>query len=195
MEIEQSRIDSLVSRPAESLSVEIKRWINPDDPEGIAKIVKAVFAIRNRNGGSFLVGFHDKTWMPDADSPVDVRALFNVDKIQGIISKYASEMFEVGVSFGRRDRQEHPVIVIPEGVQTPVAAKRDLKGAKGKNLIREGEVYFRTLESNGTPSTSIARSNDWAEIVRLCFENRESDIGRFSGAIFLAERAPASLRL
>lgn len=64
MEIEQSRIDDLVSRPSESLNVEIKSWIDPDEPEGIAKIVKAAFAIRNRNGGFLLVGFEDKTWMP-----------------------------------------------------------------------------------------------------------------------------------
>jgi hypothetical protein len=41
MEIKQSRIDDLVSRPSESLNIEIKRWINPDESEGIAKIVKA----------------------------------------------------------------------------------------------------------------------------------------------------------
>ncbi len=180
MEVEQSRIDDLVSRPSESLNIEIKRWINPDEPEGIAKIVKAALAIRNRNGGFLLVGFEDKTWMPDTGAPADVRATFNLDKIQGIISRYASEMFEVKVAFGSRDGLEHPVIVIPDGVRTPVAAKRDLKDvAQSKVLIREGEVYFRTLASNGIPSTSAARPNDWAEIVEICFENREADVGRF----------------
>ena len=86
---------------------------------------------------------------------------------------------EVKVGFGSRDGQEHPVIIIPEGVRTPVAAKRDLKDvARSKVLIREGEVYFRTLASNGIPSTSAARPNDWAEIVEICFENREVDVGR-----------------
>jgi hypothetical protein len=180
MEIEQSRIDDLVSRPSESLNVEIKSWIDPDEPEGIAKIVKAAFAIRNRNGGFLLVGFEDKTWMPDTGAPADVRATFTLDRIQGIISRYASEMFEVKVGFGSRNGQEHPCIIIPEGVRTPVAAKRDLKDVtQSKVLIREGEVYFRTLASNGTPSTSAARSSDWTDIVEICFENREADVGRF----------------
>ena len=107
-------------RPSESLNVEIKRWINPDEPEGIAKIVKAALAIRNRNGGFLLVGFEDKTWMPDTDVPADVRAAFNLDKIQGIVSRFASESFEVSVGFGTREGQEYPVIIIPEGVRTPV---------------------------------------------------------------------------
>jgi len=74
---------------------------------------------------------------------------------------------------------EHPVIVVPEGVRVPVVAKAELKGAKGKPLIRVGDVYFRTLGSNGTVSTAPARSSDWRDIVEICFENREADIGRF----------------
>jgi hypothetical protein len=180
MEFDQSRIDDLVSRPSESLNVEIKRWINPDELEGIAKIVKATFAIRNRNGGFFLIGFEDKTLLPAKGAPPDVHAAFNLDKIQGIVSKFASETFEIGVGFGNRDGQEYPVFVIPNGVRTVVAVKRDLKDvAQSKTLIREGEVYCRTLGSNGTPSTAVARPDDWADIFEICFENREADIGRF----------------
>ncbi len=65
MEIDQSRIDDLAARPSESLNVEIKCWISADEPEGIAKIVKAAQAIRNRNGGFLLLGFNDKTLSPD----------------------------------------------------------------------------------------------------------------------------------
>jgi hypothetical protein len=36
MEIDFSPIQALVERPGESLFVEIKRWIDPDQPEGIA---------------------------------------------------------------------------------------------------------------------------------------------------------------
>jgi hypothetical protein len=42
-----------------------------------------------------------------------------------------------------------------------------------------GDVYFRTLRANGTPSTAVARPQDWLEIVEICFENREADVGRF----------------
>jgi hypothetical protein len=179
MNIDQLRIDELIAHPSESLNVELKRWISTDEPSGIAKIVRAAFAIRNRNGGYLIVGFDDKMLQPDLGSaPTDVRAAFHTDKAQGFISRYASEFFEVGVAFGQRDGREYPVIVIPEGVRTPVAAKADLID-QGKSLIRLGDVYFRTLAANGTPSTAAARHQDWRDIVEICFDNREADAGRF----------------
>lgn len=180
MATSQSRIDDLLARPSESLSVEIKSWISLDRPDGIAKIVKACIALRNRNGGFLLIGFDDETLSPDKDpSRSDIRGVFTLDKIQGIISNYASESFEIEVCFGNRDDRTYPVIVIPSGIRTPVAAKRDLNDSTGKCLIRKGDVYFRTLASNGTPSSSLARPDDWRDIVEICFENREADIGRF----------------
>jgi len=41
VDIDSSRIQELIERPGENLSVELKRWIDPDNPDGIAKIVKA----------------------------------------------------------------------------------------------------------------------------------------------------------
>jgi hypothetical protein len=180
MELDQSRINDLIARPSEGLNVEIKRWINPDEPEGITKIIKGSFAIRNRNGGFLIIGFDDKTLKPGTEgAPTDVRSAFNLDKVQGIISRYASEPFEVKIGFGSRDGQEFPVIAIPDGVRTPVVARRDLLDAARKTLIREGDVFFRTLGSNGTPSSSCAKYSDWSDILEICFENREADIGRF----------------
>jgi hypothetical protein len=145
MNIDQVRINNLVSQPSEGLNVEVKRWIDPDSPEGIAKIAKACLGIRNRNGGFLIVGFDDGTLLPHlANVPTDVRLTYNLDKIQGIISKYASEVFEVGVGFGVRDNQEFPVIVIPDGITAPVIARSDLKGAGGKLLIRGGN-YMSVL--------------------------------------------------
>jgi hypothetical protein len=179
MQIDQSQINELLSRPAESLNVEVKSWINPDEPKGIAKIARAAFALRNRNGGYILIGFDDKTLQPDVGNrPPNVRRAFHTDKIQGIVSHYSSELFEIAVAFGERDGCEHPVIVIPEGVRAPVAAKADLLDGT-KKLITLGDVYFRTLASNGTPSTAAARPQDWREVVEICFDNREADVGRF----------------
>ena len=164
MDIDQKRVDELLAHPSESLNVEIKNWIRPGDKAGEAKIVRATLALRNRNGGYLIIGFHDKTLRPELkDRPSDVRELFHVDKVQGLISNYASVAFEVGVAFGQRDGQDYPVIVIPEGVRSPVAAKSDLIDGSGKPLIRYGDVYFRTLAANGTPSTAPARPQDWPE--------------------------------
>ena len=179
MNIDQSRIDDLAARPSESLNVEIKTWISPDEPEGIAKIVKAAQAIRNRNGGFLLIGFDNKTLLPDQGRPGNLRDMFHLDKVQGVISKYSSQRFEINVGFANKRGDEFPVIIVPDGVLTPVAALHDLKDSNGKFLIKEGDVYFRTLQSNGTPSTARVHPKDWPEIFEICFQNREADIGLF----------------
>ena len=92
--------------------------------------------------------------------------------------KRAPDLFEVEIAWGERDSKQYPVIVVPSGVKVPVAAKRDLKDGS-RTALRVGAVYFRSLASNGTPSTTEARPSDWAEIVEICFDNREADVGRF----------------
>lgn len=177
--IDQKQIEDLAAHPAESLNVEIKGWISPEDNEGIAKIAKATIAIYNRNGGFLLVGFDDKTLQPDIlNIPANIRQLFHQDKIQEIVSRFAYDPFEITVGFASINGNEYPVISIPNGVRVPVATKRDLI-SNGKKLIAIGEIYFRTLASNGRPSTAPARPSDWKEIIEICFENREADIGRF----------------
>ena len=108
MATDRNRIRELLARPSESLNVEIKRWFDPDQEIGAAKIVKAVFALRNRNGGVLILGFDNKTLEPnDANRPADVHASFHVDKIQGLISRFASEPFEVGIVVETVNGREH----------------------------------------------------------------------------------------
>ena len=174
------RDQALVDRPTESLSIELKRWIDPDRPEGQVKIVKAALALRNYGGGYLVVGFDDNTREPDRENvPQNVEATFHTDKIQALISRYASEPFEVSVEFPERDGQPYPVLSIPSGVRTPVAAKRELRSADGTTLISMHDVYIRSLSSNNTPSTTKATWKDWPSIIEVCFDNREADIGRF----------------
>ena len=127
MEVSSERTQELIQHPQENLFVEMKAWIDPDQPDGIAKIIKTALAMRNNNGGYMVIGFDDKTLEPILDNaPSNVRQMFNIDKIQGAISKYSSELFEINIDFPQRDGQEFPVIVIPTGVKTPVVAKSDL---------------------------------------------------------------------
>lgn len=179
MDIDFSRIKELVDRPGESLSVELKRWIDPDQADGIAKIVKAVLALRNHGGGYMLIGFNNETLEPDTQNiPPDVKGSFHIDKIQGLISKFASEPFEIAVEFPERTGQLYPVIIVPSGIKTPVAAKSDLH-ENGKKHIAADTVFVRSLNSNNTPSTTRANWKDWPNITEVCFDNREADIGRF----------------
>ncbi len=100
MILDDDQIRALVARPGEALNVEIKRWINPSQPGGVAKIVKAAFALRNRNGGFLVIGVDGRTLQPDAgNAPADIRAAFHQDVIQGLVSRYANEPFEVHVAF------------------------------------------------------------------------------------------------
>lgn len=174
-----SRAQELIDSPSESLSVELKQWIDPDSSEGIAKIAKSALAFRNFGGGYLVIGFVNDTHAPDTTNvPADVHSAFHLDKIQGLVSRYASESFEITVSFPTRGKQAYPVIEIPPGVKTPVAAKADLIH-DDKKLIAVNDVYVRTLSSNNTPSTSKIGWKDWPRVVEVCFENREADIGRF----------------
>lgn len=172
-------IEELLQAPRESLNMELKAWINPNEPEAQAKIVKAAIAFRNINGGYLIIGFDDATCTPIIDSaPDNVTELFHQDRIQALISKHCSEMFEIQIEFGKIQDQLFPVMVVPPGVRSPVAVKARIPG-NGKDLLPDNKVYVRTLVSNHTPSTAEASFKDWPTIMDVCFENREADIGRF----------------
>lgn len=178
--MDNDRIQNLIERPSESLSIELKGWFDPDTPEGISKIVRGALAMRNHGGGYILIGFHNDNGLPDIiNAPPDVRSLFHIDKIQCLLGKYSSEPFEVIIHFPVHDGQEFPVLEIPSGIKTPVAAKSNLLKGGNKPLIKANQIYIRTLLSNNTPSTSEATWKDYGRIVEVCFDNREADIGRF----------------
>jgi len=176
---DDDQIASLVLRPGESLAVELKTWIDPRTPEGVNKFVRAMFALRNRNGGFLLIGFDDTTSAPDPYSHSEpVEEVFHIDNIQPLIFKYSSQPFGVEVHFRERDGQTHPVIQIPAGVQVPVIVKSDLK-LNGANLLAVRDHYFRTLRTNGKVSSAPIQPGDWPEQMSICFNNREADIGEF----------------
>lgn len=78
MAVEQEYIDALLANPRESLTVEIKDWIDPHSEHGQAKIVRACIAMRNQNGGFLQIGFENGTWIPHlAEAPADVRSTWN----------------------------------------------------------------------------------------------------------------------
>jgi hypothetical protein len=92
--VDNERIAELLVHPAESLNVEVKTWIDPRTPDGIAKLIKAVFAIRNRNGGFVVLGFDNLTLKPDPNPLTDdIDLLFHIDEIQGLVSRFASQPF------------------------------------------------------------------------------------------------------
>ena len=180
MDVDEDHIAALLCQPSEGLQVELKTWLDPRTQAHKAKLVKAIFAIRNRNGGYLVIGFNDATCAPDRYSlSGDIEDLYHSDAIQGLVSRYASDLFEVVVEFAERDGQQHPIVVVPDGVQVPVIVKKDLTLDGGKKLLRRGEIYFRTLQANGTPSSARLLPVDYPDLLDICFDNREADIGRF----------------
>ncbi len=51
MPVSQDYIEGLIANPRESLAVEFKDWIDPNSARGQDKIVRALIAMRNQNGG------------------------------------------------------------------------------------------------------------------------------------------------
>ncbi len=176
-----SQLEYLLTTPSETLNVELKCWIDPQEPAAAAaKIVKGCLALRNRNGGYLVAGVDDKSRRPEPHpGGWDAAERFHVDRIQDLISRHASERFEVEVVFVASAAGSHPVIVVPSGVRAPVALKQALADPAGKPLLKVGEVPFRTLNANGRVSTAAARTEDWQELVGICFDNREADFAGF----------------
>lgn len=174
---ERDDFDNVLVDLREHLGVEIKQWLDPRRDEGKAKIAKACIALRNNDGGLLVIGFHDDGHPDLRNRPADVRRLFRQDAIQDIVTKYASEAFEVALRFPRKDGQEYPVIQVHPGVRTPVACRADLPG--DGSLLKSDTVYVRTLQANHRVSSSAARWKDWDSITQRCFDNREADIGAF----------------
>jgi hypothetical protein len=177
----QEQLESLISNPVETLDTEYKPWIDPDVPTGLSALVRGCLALRNYGGGCLVVGFRDKADglrarpLPE----YSIRDKFSGDKIYRLIGRYSLSPFETTVHFVLKDGIEFPVIEVAGGIRTPAVTKQSIESDDGETLLKKDAVYTRTLESNNTPSSSIASKDDWERIMRVCMENRETDIGSF----------------
>lgn len=171
----------LIHNLSESYSVEVKSWFDPMSADGKIKLIKAMIALRNNDGGRLVIGFDDATMAAVQEGrPESVRTTFGQDAVQALVTRYSSEAFEVQVQYVENGGADHPVICVPAGVRTPVATKGEVKDPDTQRVILPiNTVYVRTLQSNNTVSTAAARWQDWDRICGLCFDNREADIGRF----------------
>ncbi|MGI8481268.1 MAG: ATP-binding protein [Chthoniobacterales bacterium] len=195
MTAREEHLLSLVERPRESMAVELKDWFDPRDPQGIAKIVRTLLALRNQNGGFLVIGVNNDT-LQRTKSPYtedELGEIFHSDAMQYLASRYASQSFEVTVDLQRFDGGIFPVISVAGGIVTPVACKADLKTEDGTTLLRAGDVFVRTLNSNGTVSSARASWKDFEPLTARCFENREADHARFLTKFF-AGLAPDTLK-
>lgn len=177
MALSEQELLRLIQNPRETLDTELKEWIDPELPEGKAKIARGCIALFNANGGYLIIGFQNDG-QPATGAPAEVRLVFHPDVVQRIVAKYASQPIAVEVEFAQRDGVEYPIICVPSGVVTPCAAKSDLRIGE-KVLVKDHAIYVRSVSSNHTVSTTEPRIPDWDRIVKTCHDNREANIGAF----------------
>ena len=160
---------------AETLDTELKGWLNLSDAREAALLAKACLAIRNNDGGRVVLGIDDATAKSLAPpAKLDVLKAYHTDKVNEIIGRYAVPKFEVVVAFKQYDGRIHPELAIAGGIQSPVISRSGFE-----KELRQNAVYVRTI-SNGRPSSCEPMTTaDWDKLMRICFDNREADIGRF----------------
>ncbi len=166
---------SFLTALSETFDTEIKGWLDPANPADAANLARACIALRNNNGGRLIIGFDNKTLEKSSvGTPDNVKQVYHADTIQQIISKYALPKFDVELIFEERDGQIHPIVLVKAGVESPVMTR----SAFAKEL-RQNTVYVRTLSNNTVSSSEPKTPDDWDRLIRICFDNREADIGRF----------------
>jgi hypothetical protein len=167
-------------RPTETLQLELKSWVGVESAVDRARIARALIALRNRNGGLLVIGIDDKTLAPVAEGrPADLRAAYHPDALQKLVNDYAEPGFPVTVEFVERDGLEFPVVAVPPGVKSPAMARQDVKNDKEVKVLRQHAVYVRSATNDVVQTTEPRSAQDWDDLMGICFDNREADVGRF----------------
>jgi Putative DNA-binding domain len=176
----EDQIQALVEAPSERLHIEVKPWLDPSSNWGEGIIAKALLALRNQDGGFLLIGFDDDGSPGSRKKGLNIKSAFHIDNIQQIASRYASKPFQLHIHFRSRAGVEYPIIQVESGIKTPVFCKAELKNDKGEKVLSFGDIYVRTLSTNGVVSTSkIQKNEDFEDLLQRCFENREADHAAF----------------
>lgn len=191
MEYDYQQLDRLLQNPIESSNAELKAWLNPNLPEHQSKIIKACIALYNEDGGYLLIGFTDEGVPDRSNLPLNVRQEFHIDKIQGLLSKYLSKKIEIRIEFRSKSADiEHPIIIVPSGVTTPIYLKCDIR-EKDKTLLNANKIFVRSLNSNNTISSAEPKGDDWDKLIKKCLDNKEADIAKFFKRHFTSDQLNA----
>ena len=178
--MERSQLIELLENPQESLGVEVKGWLNPEDTTQAAAVVRGLIALRNFDGGTLILGLDNKSLEPlKAGRPDNWREIYHADKIQALVGKLALPSFEIQVHLVPRSDAEFPVIIVPGGIRSPVMARSSVREPSGKAILEQNAVYVRCLANDVASSSKPVTQRDWEELFARCFANREVDVGQF----------------
>jgi len=162
-------LDDLVDSPRETLEIEMKRWLDLDDPVVRAKLARHAAALANHGGGYLVFGFNDDL-SQDSARPVSLTD-YSRDTFSGIFKKYLSPLFQCEVVFVKnKDGLAFPVVRVPGHGRTPVMAKANgPSDASGRTQgVHAGTCYIR---KPGPESAPAIGDEDWAPLIRRCLLN------------------------
>lgn len=170
MDSSPRRLESLTRNPREDLEVELKGWLNLDQGEHKADLVKAILALGNHGGGYVLIGYDDVTRRP-IPLPAGAMSGYDQDTVNGVVRRYADPQIHVQVERAPdANGNDHPVIVVPGGHSVPVRCKRD---GPGGAHIRQHAIYIRRP---GPSSEEPQTAQEWQELIRRCVLNDRDNL-------------------
>ena len=163
----------------ESLSTELKTWLDMDNIEHQSKIIKALSALYNVNGGRLIIGFGDKNCRPDLKRrpEQDVRELYSIDFVLLLLHRHCSSTFPVTLNFWKKGGLEYPVFNVGSGVKRIIGIRKPLMKGDAQ-LLLQNKAYVRAFK-NGKFETKPAEYEDMNFMMEICIDNREANIARF----------------
>ena len=162
--MEERELKKLIEYPRESEEIEIKSWLDLNNNKDKANLAKAMIAISNYGGGFIIIGLEegDNNFIPKETPGQEIFKLYNNDRLNGIVEKYADPSFHIECRFVEKESNTYPVIVIPGNQKVPIRTVRD---GPEQAHIKKDSYYIRRP---GPKSEEPQSGKEWSELIRKC---------------------------
>lgn len=160
--------------PTESLELEIKGWLDLDEPQNKTTLIKAIIALANHGGGKILIGYNSPDEMNfEPDSKSSQLEKYTTDKINNLIDEYIEPPFHCEVLQLQHPvlQQKFPLVIIPAGT-VPIHSSKG-----GHNQELRGKYFIRRAgPKSETPQTAY----EWDQLISRCVrQNKENLLNDF----------------
>ncbi|PIR19991.1 MAG: hypothetical protein COV45_08435 [Deltaproteobacteria bacterium CG11_big_fil_rev_8_21_14_0_20_47_16] len=172
----ETLLKQLLGIKAETQNLDFKLNLNWKNASKRARleIVKDVLSIANvQDGGHIVVGVDDSTYEPvGVDS--ETFASFDVTSFNQFLQSYADPVFSCHIHKIGEDKERKFVIIdIPEFQEIPIIAKQDGHDSDGNQIIKSGQVYYRTEKAT---CGIISSAQDMRELLGRALMKRKQDL-------------------
>lgn len=168
----EEELIELIRRPAETLSVEHKSWLDLSEISHKANIAKAAIALANEGGGVIILGMKAEDATQDLTSRERPEGLprYNQDDVNSAINRYSDPELNTSLRFATHPETdvEHAFIIVPGGFKFPIMCCR---GAEGQLDARR--CYIR---KPGPKSEEPQTSNEWQSLIDRCVRNGRDEM-------------------